>query len=149
MLFLLLLAPSLHAEEAPPALLSAVQDYVEKKGDHEQPWFRYALVDLDGDGKDDVVVLLQGYNWCGSGGCTLLVFRGVKDKFIFVSGSTVTYEPIRVSPEKTHGWKTLIVYSKGKGDVLMRFDGKRYPLNPSIQPKATSAQLEAAQVVIK
>ena len=79
----------------------------------------------------------------------MLVFRGTKDKFIFVSGSTITFEPIRVSPEKSHGWKTLIVYSKGKGDVLMRFDGKRYPLNPSMQPKAPPAQLEAAKIVMK
>lgn len=79
----------------------------------------------------------------------MLVFRGTKEEFSFVSGSTITFDPIRVSPEEAHGWDTLIVYSKGKGDVLMRFDGKRYPLNPSIQPKATPAQLEAAKIVMK
>ncbi len=79
----------------------------------------------------------------------MLVFHGTKDKFTFVSGSTVTFELIRVSPEKSHGWKTLIVYSKGKGDVLMRFDGKRYPLTPSMQPKATTPQVDAAQIVMK
>jgi hypothetical protein len=148
-LCLLFLAPSLGAQKAPTALLAAVQEYVEKKGEHERPQFRHALTDLNGDGSDDAIVLLLGPSWCGSGGCTMVVFRGAKDKFTFVSGSTITYEPIRVSPEKVHGWKTLIVYSKGKGDVLMRFNGARYPLNPSLQPKATSAQVGAAQVVIK
>jgi len=148
-LCLLLLTPSLRAQEAPTTLLTAVQEYVEKKGERERPQFRYALIDLDGDGSDDAIVLLLGSSWCGSGGCTMLVFRGTKDKFTVVSGSTITYEPIRVSPEKAHGWKTLIVYSKGKGDVLMRFNGERYPLNSSMQPKATPAQVEAAQIVIE
>lgn len=148
-LLLQLLTPSLRAQEVPTTLLTAVQDYVEKKGEHERPQFQYALIDLNGDGSDDAIVLLLGPSWCGSGGCTMLVFRGTKDKFTFVSGSTITYEPIRVSPEKAQGWKTLIVYSKGKGDVLMRFNGDRYPLNPSMQPKATPAQIGAAQIVMK
>jgi hypothetical protein len=47
------------------------------------------------------------------------------------------------------GWKTLIVYSKGRSDVLMRFNGKRYPLNPSSQPKATPEQVHAAHIVME
>src|SRR5262249_159078 len=35
------------------------------------------------------------------------------------------------------------------GDVVMRFDGKRYPLNPSVQPKATSAQTKAAETLLE
>jgi hypothetical protein len=125
-----------------------VQAYVEKKGDHE-PQFRYALTDLDGDGRADAIVLLLGGNWCGSGGCNMLVFRAAANGFTLVSASTITNEPIRVSSEKSHGWRTLIVFAKGKGDVLMPFDGTRYPLNPSLQRKATPAQVSAAQVVMK
>jgi len=79
----------------------------------------------------------------------MLVFRAAKEGFTFLSASTITKEPIRVSPEKSAGWRTLIVFSTGKGDVLMRFNGTRYPLNPSIQPKATPTQVNAAQVVMK
>ena len=79
----------------------------------------------------------------------MLVFRGTKAGFAFVCSTTITSEPIRVSTEKSFGWKTLIVFSKGKGDVLMPFDGKRYPLNPSSQPKAAAALVSAAEVVIK
>ena len=111
--------------------------------------FRHALTDLNGDGRDDAIVLLLGGSWCGSGGCNMIVLRGTKEGFTVVSGSTITNEPIRVSPEKVQGWRTLIVFSKGKGDVLMRFNGTRYPLNPSTQPKATPAQVNAAQVVMK
>lgn len=145
----LLFVPTLRAQEAPSGLVEAVQAYVEKKGGHERPSFRHALADLNGDGRADAVVLLQGGEWCGSGGCNMLVFRGTKDGFTFVSGSTITSEPIRISAEKTAGWKTLIVYSKGRGDVLMRFNGTRYPLNPSTQPKAAPEQVRAAQVVME
>ncbi len=148
LLFLHLVAPTFRAQDAPPGLIAAVQAYVEKKGDHERPQFRYALTDLDGDGRGDAIVLLLGGNWCGSGGCNMLVFRAATNDFTFVSASTIVKEPIRVSPTKSHGWRTLIVFSKGKGDVLMRFDGARYPLNPSIQPKATPAQVSAARVVV-
>lgn len=144
-----LLAPTLRAQDPPPGLIAAVQAYVEKKGDHERPQFRYALTDLDGDGRADAIVLLLGGNWCGSGGCNMLVFRAAVDGFTLVSASTITNEPIRVSPEKSHGWRTLIVLAKGKGDVLMPFDGRRYPFNPSLQPKATPAQVTGAQVVMK
>ncbi|HYK83366.1 MAG TPA: hypothetical protein VEU55_09515 [Gemmatimonadales bacterium] len=148
-LLLHLVAPTLRAQDAPPNLAAAVQAYVEKKGDHERPLFRHALTDLDGDGRADAIVLLLGSNWCGSGGCNMLVLRGVKDGFTLVSVSTITNAPIRVSPERSHGWRTLIVFSKGKGDVLMRFNGARYPSNPSMQPKALLAQASAASVVIK
>lgn len=149
LLVLHLLTPTVRAQDAPPALSAAVQGYAEKKGQHERPPFRYAVTDLDGDGRADAIVLLLGGDWCGSGGCNMLVFRGTKDGFTLVSASTITNEPIRVSPENMHGWRTLIVRTKGRGDVLMRFNGARYPLNPSRQPKATPAQVSAAQVVMK
>jgi hypothetical protein len=145
----LLPAPALRAQEAPPKLISAVQAYAERKGYHEQPSFQHALTDLNGDGRADAIVLLQGLTWCGSGGCTMLIFRGRKAGFTFVSGSTITRTPIRISADKTAGWKTLIVFSKGRGDVLMRFNGTRYPLNPSSQPKAAPAQLRAAQIAME
>ena len=148
-LLILLLAPTLRAQDAPPGLIAAVQAYVAKNGDHERPPFRYAFTDLDHDGRADAIVLLLGGNWCGSGGCNMLVFRAAANGFTLVSASTITNEPIRVSPEKSHGWRTLIVFAKGKGNVLMRFDGRRYPLNPSAQPKATAAQVSAALVVMK
>jgi hypothetical protein len=147
--FFLLLVPPLCAQDQPPGLSAAVQAFAEKKGDPVLPPFRHALTDLDGDGRADAVVLLQGRNWCGSGGCTMLVFHGTNGGFRYVSGSTITREPIRISADTRRGWKTLIVYSKGKGDVLMRFNGKRYPLNPSSQPKATPEQVHAAHIVME
>ena len=149
LLVLHFLTATVYAQHAPSGLMSAIQDYVGKKGHQERPPFRQALTDLNADGQVDAIVLLLGSNWCGSGGCNMLVFRGTNDGFTFVSASTITNEPIRVSPENTQGWKTLIVHSKGKGDVLMQFNGTHYPLNPSLQSKATTGEVEAAEVLLK
>jgi hypothetical protein len=133
------------ARPAPPALKLAVRSFTGELKD--QP-FRHSIIDLDGDGNPDALVLMAGQDWCGSGGCTLLVFRHVHGKFELISRSTVADIPIRVSPETSHGWNALVVHSKGRGDVLLRFGGSRYPLNPSLQPLATQAQVLASTVVL-
>lgn len=122
------LASIVLAQDAPPALTSAVEMCIKKKGASEQPVFRHAVTDLNDDKHADAIVLLTGEHWCGSGGCTMLIFQGTPNGFKFVSRSTVTREPIRVSAGKERGWKTLIVQSKGVGDVLMPFNGTSYPL---------------------
>jgi hypothetical protein len=132
----------------PPALAAAVKAHAGDEGGREPKEFRYGLTDLNGDRVDDAVVLLLGSDYCGSGGCTMAVFRGSAEGFQFVSRSTVTSEPIGVSGEVRRGWRTLIVHTRG-GDALMRFDGRRYPLNPSTQAKATKAQVAAAKFVIR
>src|SRR5436190_1984698 len=115
------------------ALLSAVKAELNEA----HPFFRQAFVDLDSDGRTDAIVLLAGRNYCGSGGCGMIVFRGTAQGFKKVSTSTITSEPIHVLPERLQGWKGLIVESEG--DRVMRFNGSRFPLNPSLQPKATSS----------
>lgn len=142
----ILLTLTAAAEPAPPALIAAVRTFTGVQGD--QP-FRYSVIDLDGNHGSDALVLMSGPDWCGSGGCTLLVFREVRGNFRLVSRSTVAEPPIRVLSEVSHGWKTLIVYSKGRGNVLLRFDGSRYPLNPSLQPLATQTQVQASAVALK
>jgi hypothetical protein len=145
---LLLLFPATLAAQSAASVRGAVEAWLATQGNYLVPAFRQALTDLDGDHHSDAVVLLSGSDWCGTGGCQLLVFRGTTAGFEFVSASTVTSEPIRVSPMKSNGWRTLIVYSKGRGDVLMPFDGTRYPANPSMADKATAAEARAAKVII-
>lgn len=148
-ILVLCLAPIARAQDPTASLTSAVAAYIKKKGGTEQPVFRHAFTDLNGDAQADAIVVLLGTYWCGSGGCTMLIFSGTKNGFTLVSASTVTREPIRVSPEKAHGWNTLIVNAKGQGDVLMPFNGSSYPSNPSLQPQAKPAQVGAAQTVMQ
>src|ERR1700756_1937850 len=49
--------------------------------------FKYALVDLDGDGIQDAVVYFTDRENCGTGGCAMRVMKGTKDGFVHVSGT--------------------------------------------------------------
>jgi hypothetical protein len=110
--------------------------------------YRFALVDLNDDKIADAIVFFDSLESCGTGGCILEIYRGTKRGFEFLSGSTITLPPIRVTSEKRYGWKTLIVLTGGTGDVLLRFNGSRYPLNPSLQPKAIQSQINSAITVL-
>jgi hypothetical protein len=130
-----------------PALTSAVYRYLAEQGDNSRPDVRTFSFDLDDDRRSDAIVLLTGTDWCGSGGCNMLIFKGTETGFSFVSESTITKEPVAVLPEVKYGWHTLIVMSGGVGNVLMQFNGRKYPFNPSVQPRASSAQINEAQVL--
>jgi len=115
------------------------------------PTYKYVLVDLNEDSTPDAVVLVTDPYYCGSGGCSMLILRGTKGAFKLLSSSTITREPILVLPEKRYGWHTLSVWCSGGGislgQVLMRFNGSRYPLNPSMQPKASTLKLRDAHTL--
>ena len=67
-----------------------------------------ALIDLNGDGHEDASVLLQNpLYFCGTGGCTLLMFKGTTSGFQFVSRSTLIGGPVLMSDTKTLGWRDL------------------------------------------
>jgi hypothetical protein len=116
---------TVHAQ-ANTTLDSAVKAYVKTQGDDQIPTYKSARRDLNNDGNDDAIVLLTGPNWCGSGGCTMLVFKGLKDEFKLVSSTSVTLAPIRVLKQPSSGWASLIVHSRSHGEALLRFNGKKY-----------------------
>lgn len=135
--------------QADTALDSAIMTYVKSQGDQQMPTYKSGQLDLNSDGADDAIVLLTGSNWCGSGGCTMLVFKGLKEDFKFISSTSVTLEPIRILKQTSRGWASLIVHSRSHGEALLRFNGKKYPGNPSTAPLASKAQIQAAAVVIE
>jgi hypothetical protein len=49
---------------------SFLQDYLKepRAPDSWNPKYMYAFVDLDGRGKNQVLVYITGQGWCGSGG---------------------------------------------------------------------------------
>ncbi len=79
-LLVLLLPQIAQAGDAPADLTAAVDAYIKKKGGLQQPAFRHALTDLNGDAQADAVVLLLGDSWCGSGGCKMLDIPGDKKR---------------------------------------------------------------------
>lgn len=106
--------------------------------------YQGAEVALDATGQtQQYLVYSRDNRWCGaSGGCTLFILTGHAGKWKLLSRMTLVHLPVRILPVLSHGWHDLeISYSGQLPDghpalVLsrMRFDGKRYPLNPSVPP---------------
>ena len=135
-------AASQSASAGPPALDAALASHYKSDA---APAYEYALVDLNGDGVLGAVVLMTDRDFCGSGGCNMNILRGSGQAFAFVSASSVSRAPIRLLTPAHKGWRSLSVTVSGGGarprEALMKFDGKRYPANPSTQPHATKQDL--------
>jgi uncharacterized protein YecT (DUF1311 family) len=115
--------------------------------------YRDGTVDLDDDGRDELLVHVVGSTACGSGGCPTLIFTPTRSGYRLVSTIAVTRTPIGVSATTTDGWRDLIVRVSGGGtrarDVELLFDGTSYPANPTVpgtRVRTTSGQ--HARVVI-
>lgn len=100
-----------------------------------------ASVSLDGGAKRQYLVYIASRWWCGSGGCAALLVepQGVSS-FRVIERFTLARLPIRILPSKTHGWHDLTMPVAGGGIIhrytaLLRFNGQRYPSNPSMAPK--------------
>ena len=98
-----------------------------------------AFVDLKDDGTQDVIVYLIGPRWCGSGGCSTLILAPQGESYRVITKTTVTQPPIRVLSTKTNGWHDLGVWVQGGGiqpgyEARLRFNGKKYPGNPTVPP---------------
>lgn len=101
--------------------------------------YQSAFVDLDGDGRDEAVVRLIGRHFCGSGGCRMHVLKHEAQGWREIAQTTITWPPVRVLHTRTHGWSDLAVKLSGGGimpgyEARMPFDGRSYPLNPSVPP---------------
>ncbi|MNR84813.1 hypothetical protein D3C71_1089720 [compost metagenome] len=125
---------SVHQTTEKQGLKLAVQAYTQDQSDYQT-----SLYDLNQDGIDDAVVLLSGMEWCGSGGCTLLIFQGLANgSFQQHSKMTVSSTPIYALSTQTKGWRDLSVYTRGLGQVVLKYNGKSYPSNPSLASKYTA-----------
>lgn len=107
--------------------------------------YRAAAVDLNGDGASEVLAYTEGPEHCGSGGCDLYVLARRSHGWRIVTQTSVTRPPIRLLSTRTKGWHDLGVHVAGGGilpgyDVRLRFNGRRYPGNPSLlRPRPAGA----------
>jgi hypothetical protein len=141
-------APSSAAEES---LQRFVREYVR---DYEKGtrYFR-AFVDLDGHGRNAVIVYLVGPDWCGTGGCPTLVLVPEASSYRLVGEISISRPPIRVLAKTSEGWRNLAVWVEGGGirpgyEAELRFHGKRYPSNPSMPPARRLAGKVAGEIAI-
>lgn len=123
-----------HAESIPS---NDVASFVQREL-HTSSYQR-ADVDLNSDGRSEIFVYVTDQNYCGSGGCTLVVLSPQGSSYRVVLRSTVTRLPISLLPASAHGWRDIGVTVAGGGITTaymarLRFNGSRYPSNPTVPP---------------
>ncbi|WP_432405501.1 hypothetical protein [Wukongibacter sp. M2B1] len=114
--------------------------------------YYYNRVDLNEDKKPETFVYLLGPYVSGSGGSTALIFEDDADDYKLISTITLVRNPIIVSDNKTNGWNDLIMHVSGGGIEAfyseMKFDGSKYPGNPSVQPKVEPGTIVKGKAII-
>lgn len=130
----LLLATGL--AHATPPVLSLTQAALQKvdpdiKPDH----YDIARTDLNADGKEDVLALMNGRSgYTGSGGATMFVLKATADGFESLGSIKVVREPIHARKSVHNGFRDLLVGVRGGGAEpglsALQFDGKAYPASP-------------------
>lgn len=121
-------------------------------GDHSARYIP-VLRDLNGDRRMEAVVYMLGDNWCGNGGCDLLVLTRKGRTWEINSTITIARPPIMILTSMSHGWHALAVRVAGGGiypgyEAQLNFNGKKYPQNPSIPPAVKLSKSSDRGVII-
>ena len=100
-----------------------------------------AWVDLNGDERADALVYLTGPDWCGSSGCTVLVFEAMDEidaeefgayrpaaEISLVNGPVHVVDTDRI-------WSDLVARADDGTLRRLRFDGESYPPSPGSAPR--------------
>lgn len=105
--------------------------------------FVYNEIDLNDDGKNEYIVGLIGGEWCGSGGCTMLVLTNA---FKLNTKMTVVEFPIYIgapgTAEVTKKYSNLYIQNRDGSVAKMAWNGTKYPTNPSTAPKVNKKIIE-------
>jgi len=114
--------------------------FAEARRDYGDSTYVVAFADLNGDGREEALVLLQSGYFCGSGGCSLYIYGPAGRHWRTITELTVSHPPVRLLNTRSHGWRDLSVRVRGGGfsrpyDARVRFDGRAYATNPSMAPR--------------
>ena len=120
------------------AVERVVADSVQDRG--ETVRYQYNFVDLNADGRPEVLLRIDGRSTCGPRGCLLLVLSRTASGYDVISRTTLTWTPIVVSEHRTNGWNDLVLwhraYPPGEAShyTVLEFEGRSYPQDPSMEP---------------
>jgi hypothetical protein len=125
---------------------------------HHLTRYLTAHADLNGDGRPETFIYaIDGAgggpaDYCGSGGCTLYVLSPGRHGERRVMSATATQLPIRLLATRTHGWRDIGVMVGGGGiipsyEARLRFDGHRYPGNPTVPPAERMTDIAGTMLV--
>ncbi|QZY56421.1 hypothetical protein [Crassaminicella profunda] len=89
---------------------------------------------------------------CGTGGCSAAIFKEFDEEYKLLSNFTLVNNPIIISKNKTNGYNDLIMYVSGGGIksfyAELKFDGTKYPQNPSMEPKVKpGTKVEGVEII--
>jgi hypothetical protein len=95
--------------------------------------YGYALIDLNGDGRNEAIVWARNASRCGTGGCGLDVYVHQKSGWYMLSHTPITRPPIKILNSRTNGWHDLASWQAGGGiqrpyEARLRFNGVRYEI---------------------
>ena len=121
---------------ATPPVLSLTQAALQKVDPEIKPdHYDIARTDLNADGKEDVLALMNGKSgYRGTGGATMFILKGTDDGFESLGKIMVVNEPIYARKSVKIGFRDLLVTVRGGGATpglaALSFDGKGYPASP-------------------
>lgn len=98
--------------------------------------YTYAKVDLNGDASPEVIVHLMGSYFCGTGGCSTLIFQQLRGQYQLIGRIPTSHPPIIVSGNTSNGWNDLIVYTRDAVPMLVKFEDKGYGQKVDLAPSA-------------
>lgn len=100
--------------------------------------WRFAWVDVNGDGLEDVLAYAEDEDWCGPDGCTLLVIEAVPEEdqeelgaYMVAAEIADVRGPVTVQPASTDAWCDLVLESGSGQYVTLQFNGETYPYSPA------------------
>jgi hypothetical protein len=114
--------------------------------------FKSADVDLRGDGRRETLVYVGGPGNCGGGGCDLFLIAPRARTYRILMHATIVQLPVRLLRSSHHGWRDIGVMVHGGGiihpyEAVLRFDGRRYPQNPTVPPAVPLSQATGEIVI--
>ena len=134
-----------------PKLEDAFSKVFDLKRGEDHIQYYYNHIDLNDDRQPETFVYVVGFPVCGSGGCSGALFTKENNEYKLVTTFSLVRSPVIIQDEKTNGWKNIIMYVSGGGIKgaykLLRFDGKTYPSNPSVQPDVQPGKIRGMGII--
>ena len=97
----------------------------------------YNTNDLNNDGQDEVLVYIISRNFCGSGGCTLLLLQERDGVYHLISDFGVTEPSIGIFDQSKRGWKRVVLFNeisqKPNAEFFAFKEGQYQPAEKIIQ----------------
>lgn len=114
--------------------------------------YYYNLIDLNDDGVKEIFVYLVGRSFSGTGGSSALILAQHAGGYHVISKLSLVRNPVIISSNSTNGWHDLVLQVAGGGAqyglVELKFDGEKYPSNPSTQEYLANGRVVVGTAII-